>query len=194
MLTRLAGSLAEAGVEILQYRNKTGDESQVLRDTEAIRAAAPPSLTLILNDYAQLVRQTGFHGLHLGQTDLSPHEARGLLGSDKIIGLSTHNEDQLRAAALEPVDYIAVGPVFPTASKANPDPVVGLEGIRLARSLTTQPVVAIGGINLQNARGVWSAGADSIAVISAIFSPGVDPAKSASAFLLAFKELSTGLH
>lgn len=189
-LAGLVVGLADAGVEILQYRNKGGCEAEILGDAEATRRSAPPSLTLILNDYAHLVVRTGFHGLHLGQTDLPPREARDLVGREILVGLSTHNEAQLRAATLEPVDYIAIGPVYATSSKANPDPVVGLEGIRLARRLTTLPVVAIGGITLDNARGVWGAGANSIALISAIFAEGVDAAKSASVFLRAFKAAS----
>ncbi len=185
-LAELVASLAEAGVEILQYRNKQGNQAEILRDAETIRNSAPAKLTLILNDYAHLVARTGFHGLHLGQSDRPPQEARDLLGPDALIGLSTHNETQLQAATLEPVDYIAIGPVFPTASKANPDPVVGLDGVRLARRMTPRPVIAIGGITLDNAPGVWDAGADSIALISAIFAEAVDPAKSATAFLRAF--------
>jgi thiamine-phosphate pyrophosphorylase len=192
-LAKLVASLTEAGVEILQYRNKLASDPEILRDAELICASASPSLTLILNDYAHLVSRTGFHGLHLGQTDLPPREARNLLGPDVLIGLSTHNEAQLRSAALEPVDYIAIGPVFPTNSKDNPDPVIGLDGIHLARSLTTGPLIAIGGITLANAPRVWGAGADSIALISAIFAEGIDAAKSASAFLRIFERLSVEL-
>jgi len=190
MLAGLVPALAEAGVEILQYRNKEGSEAEILRDAEVLRDLTPKRLTLILNDYAHLIRQTGFHGLHLGQTDLPPREARELLGAEAIIGVSTHNEVQLRAAAIEPVDYIAIGPVFATTSKTNPDPVIGLEGVRLARQLTTRPVIAIGGITLDNASAVWDAGADSVALISAIFGSGVDAAKSAAAFLRAFEQRS----
>ena len=189
-LTKLVICLAETGVEILQYRNKQGSEAVILSDAETIRANAPSNLTLILNDYAHLVARTGFHGLHLGQTDLPSREARALLGPETIIGLSTHNEAQLRAAALEPINYIAIGPIYPTTSKANPDPVIGLDGVRLARRLTTLPVIAIGGIILANAPTVWGAGAHSIALISAIFSAGIDPAKSAAAFLRIFEEVS----
>lgn len=193
-LAGLVAALAEVGVEILQYRNKLGSEAEILRDAEVIRVSAPPNLKLMLNDYVQLVARTGFHGLHLGQTDLPPREARAQLGSEALIGLSTHNEVQLRAGALEPVDYIAIGPVFPTSSKAHPDPLVGLDSIRLARRLTTLPAIAIGGITLDNAARVWGAGADSIALISAIFAPGADPAKSAAAFLRVFQELQPSLH
>jgi len=193
-LARLVASLAEAGVEILQYRNKTANEAEVLRDAEAIRSSAPPRLTIILNDYVHLVHRAGFHGVHLGQADLPPREARRLLSAESLIGLSTHGESQLRAAALEPVDYIAIGPVFATVSKANPDPVVGLDGVRLARRLTNLPVVAIGGITRDNASAVRDAGADSIAVISAIFSADVDAAKAAAAVLGFFERVQPSFH
>jgi len=181
-LTELVASFGEAGVEILQYRNKQGREDDILRDAAVIRAAAPASLRLILNDYAHLAARAGFSGVHLGQEDMPPAEARALLGSNAIIGLSTHNETQLRAADLETVDYIATGPVYTTSSKANPDPVVGLDGMRLARSLTAKPLIAIGGITLAKAAEVWATGADSIAVISAIFATA-NPAQAAAEFL-----------
>jgi thiamine-phosphate pyrophosphorylase len=182
-LTELVLSLAEAGVGILQYRNKQGSDADILRDTEVMRAAAPPGLKLILNDYVDLVAEAGFDGVHLGQEDMPSHEARALLGPDMMIGISTHNEAQLRTATREPVDYIAVGPVFATTSKENPDPVVGVDGVRLARRLTDKPIVAIGGITLANAADVWGAGADSVAVISAIFAATASPAQAAAEFL-----------
>jgi len=186
-LVHLARSLSEAGVEILQYRNKQGSEAEILPDTEPLRAAAPPKLKLILNDFPYLTAKVRFDGVHVGQLDASPREARSLLGSDAIVGISTHSEAQLRAADLEPVDYIAIGPVFATSSKQNPDPIIGLDGVRLGRRLTMKPLVAIGGITLENAASVWAAGADSVAVISAIFSAGEDPAKLAGDFLRIFR-------
>ncbi|HEX3471206.1 MAG TPA: thiamine phosphate synthase [Silvibacterium sp.] len=187
-LIELVTGLAEAGVAILQYRNKQGSDVEILRDAGTIRMAATPNLRLILNDFPHLVTEAGFDGVHVGQQDMTPREARRLVGTERIVGISTHNEAQLRAADLEPVDYIAIGPVFATSSKQNPDPVVGIEGVRLARHLTSKPVVAIGGITLQNAPQVWGSGADSIAVISAIFSTGVDTAKSAGDFLRLFQQ------
>lgn len=189
ILAGLVTGLAEAGVGILQYRNKQGSDADILRDTETIRMAAPASLRLILNDYVDLVAETGFGGVHLGQTDMSPGEARALLGSEVIVGISTHNETQLRVAALEPVDYIAIGPVFATASKANPDPVIGIDGVGLALRLTEKPVVAIGGITLENVTEVWAAGADSVAVISGIFG-AVDPLRAAAEFLRTHRNAS----
>jgi thiamine-phosphate pyrophosphorylase len=182
ILAGLVAGLAEAGVGILQYRNKQGSDADFLPDAEVVRAAAPGSLMLILNDYVDLVAEAGFSGVHLGQTDMSAGEARALLGPNAIIGISTHNEAQLSAAALEPVNYVAIGPVFATVSKENPDPVVGLEGVRLARQLTDKPLVAIGGITLANVAEVWAAGADSVAGISGIFG-AVDPLRAAAEFL-----------
>ncbi|HEX5234757.1 MAG TPA: thiamine phosphate synthase [Silvibacterium sp.] len=178
-LRRLMRDLAEAGVGILQYRNKSGDRAEILADGRVIRdAVAGLRMLLILNDWPELAIAVGFDGVHVGQTDVSAAEARGVVGPGKIVGVSTHNEAQLRAADLQPLDYIAIGPVFATATKENPDPVVGLEGVRLARSITRKPVVAIGGITLENAAQVREAGADSVAVITAVFAPGRDPEKA----------------
>ena len=140
-------------------------------------------MLLILNDWPELAVEAGFDGVHVGQTDVSPAEARAIVGPGKIVGVSTHNEAQLRAADRQPVDYIAVGPVYATATKENPDPVVGLEGVRLARGLTRKPLVGIGGISAENAAAVRQAGADSLAVISGIFAPGGDAAKLALGYL-----------
>jgi thiamine-phosphate pyrophosphorylase len=181
-LRDLAVSLAAAGVTLLQYRNKLDPDSVVTQDCLAIREAAP-SMTLILNDRAMLVALAGWNGVHVGQDDLSPAEARAALGAAAVVGYSTHNDDQARYADTQPVDYIAIGPVFQTASKADTSPVVGLEGVARARSLTRKPLVAIGGITLENAASVYDAGADSLAVISALFAPGRDAAGAAQEFL-----------
>lgn len=197
-LVRLTRELAEAGVQILQYRNKRDPDSVVLDDARAIRAAASPApasparadpipMRLILNDRAPLVAAAGWHGVHLGQDDLPPRQARDLLGPEAIIGLSTHSEQQTRAADLEPVDYVAIGPVFSTTSKSDTSPVIGIEGVRRARALTTKPLIAIGGITLVTAASVYEAGADSLAVISALFASGRAPAQSARDFLAIFK-------
>ena len=184
-LRRLVRELAAVGVAILQYRNKAGGEAQILADARAMREAAGPETLLILNDFPGLAVEAGFDGVHVGQTDMNPAEARAIVGPGRIVGVSTHNEAQLRATARQPVDYIAFGPVFATPTKENPDPVVGLEGVRQARCLTRRPLVAIGGITLENAAAVREAGADSVAVISAIFAPGGDAAKLATGFLQA---------
>jgi thiamine-phosphate pyrophosphorylase len=182
-LRRLVQDLAVAGIGVLQYRNKQGTESEVLADARVMREAAGRGLLLILNDWPELAVEAGFDGVHVGQADESPAQARAIVGAGRMVGISSHNEAQLRTADREPVDYIAIGPVFATATKADPDPVVGLDGVRLARSLTSKTLVAIGGITVENAGAVRRAGADSVAVISAIFSPGCDPAKSAADFV-----------
>jgi len=121
-------------------------------------------------------------GVHVGQHDLSAEQARGLVGPERWVGVSTHNPEQFQAAAATSADYIAIGPVFATKSKANPDPVVGMETIRKVRTLTEKPIVAIGGIRLEHAAEVIEAGADSVAVISDILTAS-DPAKRAEQFL-----------
>jgi thiamine-phosphate pyrophosphorylase len=181
-LRDLIASLAATGVTLMQYRNKLDPDNLVAQDCLAMRAAAP-RMTLILNDRAALVAPADWDGVHLGQDDLSPAEARALLVPRAIVGCSTHNDDQVRRADTQPVDYIAIGPVFPTASKSDTSPVIGLEGVARARSLTRKPLVAIGGITLENAASVYDAGADSLAVISAVFAPSRDAARAAQEFL-----------
>jgi thiamine-phosphate pyrophosphorylase len=133
-----------------------------------------------MNDRADLCLAAEFDGVHVGQGDLSPESARKVVGSDRWLGVSTHNPEQVIEADQNSADYIAIGPVFGTASKANPDPVVGLEGVRAARRLTKLPLVAIGGITRENCRSVIEAGADSVAVISDLIR---EPGKSAEEFL-----------
>lgn len=124
-------------------------------------------VSLIVNDDAVACQVSGADGLHLGQDDLSPTEARSIVGPDRILGLSTHSREQFEAALDEPVDYIAVGPVFGTTSKKKPDPTVGLELVRWAKAQIDRPLVAIGGIDATNIRSVLDAGADIVAVIAA---------------------------
>jgi thiamine-phosphate pyrophosphorylase len=143
------------------------------------------SIRLIMNDRADLCLAADFGGVHVGQDDLSPDAVRKIIGwgkpgNDRWLGVSTHNPEQVREADQTSADYIAIGPVFATASKANPDPVVGLEGVRRARELTRKPLVAIGGITRTNARSVIDAGGDSVAVISDLLR---DARKSAEEFL-----------
>ncbi len=191
LLRRIVQELADAGVEILQYRNKQNEDEVVAADARAMREAAGPAglttVRLILNDRAALVLEVGWDGVHVGQEDLPPRQARLLTGDNALVGLSTHNEEQLIAANVEPVDYIAIGPVFTTASKRDTSPVIGLEGVRRARALTEKPLVAIGGITLETASSIYAAGADSLAVIASIFAaPGRSPAQSAKDFLEIF--------
>jgi thiamine-phosphate pyrophosphorylase len=163
----------------MQYRNKAGTSRELLSQARELRRIVGRGTTLIMNDRADLALAAGFDGVHLGQDDLSVEAVRKVVGPNLIVGASTHNPEQVREAdAANPV-YIAIGPVFATASKTNPDPIVGLEGIRLARSLTNKPLVAIGGITVAHARSVIEAGADSLALISALLP---DPAKSLAQF------------
>ena len=148
-------------------------------------APAPHKPKLIMNDRADLCLAADFDGVHVGQDDLSPESVRkiigwGTAGKARWLGFSTHNPEQVREADQTSADYIAIGPVFATSSKANPDPVIGLAGVRRARELTRKPLVAIGGISRANARSVLDAGADSVAVISDLLR---DPRKSAEEFL-----------
>jgi len=165
-----ARRLVAGGATLLQYRNKTGSTREMLQDAREIRRAPGAGLTLIMNDRADLCIAADFDGVHVGQADLSPQGARKVIGNSKILGMSTHNLEQVTEADAGPADYIAYGPVFATSSKPNPDPVVGVEGIRAARALTKKPLVAIGGITRLNARSVIDAGADSVAVISDLLS------------------------
>jgi thiamine-phosphate pyrophosphorylase len=138
----------------------------------------PPAM-LIMNDRADLCLAAGFDGVHVGQDDLSPAGVRAVIGPDRWLGVSTHNVEQVRAADQTDATYIAIGPVFATASKANPDPVIGLEGVRAARVLTRKPLVAIGGITRANFREVLAAGADSVAVIGDLLK---EPRRAAQEF------------
>jgi len=179
-LLTAAAALASAGVTLIQYRDKSGNARQMLEDAHELKRRLGNSVRLIMNDRADLAVVAGFDGVHVGQEDLSPEGARKVIGDKLWLGVSTHNSEQLREADKSSADYIAVGPVFATASKTNPDPVIGLEGIRKARSLTRKPLVAIGGITRATCLSVIEAGADSVAVISDLLP---DPGKSAEAFL-----------
>ena len=165
-LLHYAEELLSAGVTLLQYRNKHGSARQMLSHARELRRVAGDRARLIMNDRADLCLAAGFDGVHLGQDDLPPEAARRIVGKPLWMGVSTHSPEQLRRADQTDADYLAIGPVFATSSKANPDPVVGLEGVRAARALTRKPLVAIGGITRSNARSVIEAGADAVAVIS----------------------------
>ncbi len=178
----VAEELAAAGSTLLQYRNKSGNARQMLEEARELKARLGASVQLIMNDRADLCLAAGFDGLHVGQDDLFPESARSIIGGSRWLGVSTHNPEQLAEADKTSADYLAIGPVFATSSKANPDPVVGPEGVRRARELTRKPLVAIGGITRANARSVIDAGADAVAVISDLIR---DPRKSAEEFLRA---------
>jgi thiamine-phosphate pyrophosphorylase len=161
--------LLAAGAEIVQWRHKGALTRERFAELEAMaKLVKEAGARFVVNDRADLAKLTGA-ALHLGQDDLPPSEARKIVGPGAIIGFSTHNEAQLRAALEEPVDYLALGPMFGTQSKENPDPVVGVEELRRLRPLTGKPLVAIGGITRSNAGSVLAAGADSIAVIGDLF-------------------------
>ena len=170
--------LAEGGATLVQLREK---KLPALDFYVQAKAAAESGVTLIINDRVDVALAVNAAGVHLGQDDLPPDAARKLLGDKAIIGYSTHNVAQARAAATLPIDYIAIGPIFQTATKAKPDPEVGLDGLRAVRDAVGDvPLVAIGGITLANAAAVIDAGADSVALISALLAGG--PTTIASLF------------
>ncbi len=166
--------LSDAGATFVQLREKNLPVLDFYNDVKAaLTVARQRDVTLIINDRADVALAAGAPGVHLGQDDLPPEAARNLLGDDAIVGFSTHNVAQAIAAAEFPVDYIAIGPIFETGTKANPDPVVGLDGLRAVRKAIGElSLVAIGGITIENAASVIEAGADSVAVISALLSGG----------------------
>ncbi|HXM20419.1 MAG TPA: thiamine phosphate synthase [Terriglobales bacterium] len=174
-----AEELLAGGVTLLQYRNKSGNARRMLEQARELKRRLGGSVKLIMDDRADLCLAAGFDGVHVGQEDLSPESARRVIGERLWLGVSTHNPEQVMEADKTSANYVAVGPVFSTASKANPDPVIGLEGVRNARALTRKPLVAIGGINRANCRSVIEAGADSVAVISDLMR---EPRKSAQDF------------
>ena len=186
-----AGELRAAGVGLVQWRSKDGSPQEVLAGAEVLREVfAGSGCRLIMNDRADLAVLAGFDGVHVGQGDLGVGDARRVLGQARgenkhrghgggteetqraWVGVSTHTEEQVREADGTDADYVAVGPVFATGTKADAEPVIGLEGVRRARALTGKPLVAIGGITLGNAASVLAAGADAGAVISGLFVEG----------------------
>lgn len=197
-LTLFTSDLIAAGVTLFQYRNKTASDRIVLNDVLQLRNAfdavdrageAPKalgggnSLKLILNDRADLALLSACQGVHVGQDDLLAEDARRIVGPNRWVGVSTHTPEQIVEADQSDCDYIAYGPIFRTHSKQKPDPLVGLDGLRRARSLTRKPLVAIGGITRQNCRSVLDAGADSLAVISDLAPTGGSAQPIAEEFL-----------
>jgi thiamine-phosphate pyrophosphorylase len=180
LLLEAADELASAGVKLIQYRNKSADARTMLQQARELKGRVGARAKLIMNDRADLSLAAEFDGVHVGQDDLSPESARRIIGPNRLLGVSTHNPEQVAEADRTSADYIAIGPVFETASKTNPDPVIALAGVRRARELTRKPLVAIGGITRQNCSSVIAAGADLIAVISDLVR---DPQKSAEEFL-----------
>lgn len=183
-LATAAAQLRDAGCTLIQYRNKSEPAGTVLAEAILLRQQLPPTtVRLLLNDRVDLARLSGADGAHVGQTDLAPALARRVLAPGQILGLSTHSLSQFHAALEDPIDYLAIGPIFPTSTKSDTDPVVGLNLLRQARTLTHKPIVAIGGITLANAASVIEAGADSVAVISALLAPANTLAGNARSFL-----------
>lgn len=179
-MARYADELIRAGATLIQLRDKSepAQPRRFLSCARELRRITLDRATFIINDRVDVCLAAGADGVHLGQDDLSSEAAHKIFdsikdGKTRIIGYSTHNLIQVREADSLPIDYIAIGPVFATSSKANPDPLIGLEVVRAARQVTQKPLVAIGGITRQNCRQVTEAGADSVAVISDLFeSPG----------------------
>jgi thiamine-phosphate pyrophosphorylase len=177
-LRRLGGELAEAGITLLEYRNKTGNESELLADAEILRAALPAgSVKLILDDRADLVERIGFDGAHVDSGDMAPAEARKLLGPERIVGTFGGNDALLPAILQAPVDYFSIGPVGKTVTKKTTLPPIGIEGVRrLRHQAGPQPrLVGVGGVTLENAPAVLAAGATLVAIAGAIFRAS-DPA------------------
>jgi thiamine-phosphate pyrophosphorylase len=161
-----AHDLAAVGVRVLQYRDKSASARDLLETSRKLASSLNScGASLIVNDRPDVAALAGAAGVHVGQEDLDPQQTRAVVGEEMWVGVSTHNLEQFRRAAATSADYIAVGPIFATASKANADPVVGLDFIRQVRPLTDKPIVAIGGITLDRAASVIAAGADSVAVI-----------------------------
>jgi thiamine-phosphate pyrophosphorylase len=199
-----AEALRAAGVRLLQYRDKDSGAQVILRNAMLIgELFAGRDAKLIMNDRADLAVLAGWDGVHVGQGDLSAEDAKAVVlrtithpsqeregwatrivpGSSKWVGVSTHTQEQVTLADASCADYVAVGPVFATGTKLDAEAAIGLDGVRRARMLTTKPIVAIGGITRANARSVIDAGADSVAVISALFAEGETVEKVARDFL-----------
>ena len=169
-LETAAAALLEGGAGILQIRQKGHWSRDFFAAARTVASLCRENGTLFVvddrADFALLLEA----GLHVGQDDLAPRDARQVIGTEAVLGFSSHNQAQLVAAGGEPVDYVALGPIFATGSKRNADPPVGVDEIRRLRPLIEKPLVAIGGITLENARDVWDAGADSVAIIGALLS------------------------
>ncbi len=192
-----ARELREAGVRLVQYRDKVNGPQEILRAAREMDAAFEGAeVVRVMNDRADLAVLAGWEGVHVGQGDLAVEAVRRVFAEPTlatmkpsrrwgtrragIVGVSTHSEEQVRAAVESRPDYVAVGPVFRTGSKANPEPVVGLGLVRRAREMTELPIVAIGGITVENAASVFEAGADSVAVIGGLLVEGRSTAEMAT--------------
>jgi thiamine-phosphate pyrophosphorylase len=175
--------MARAGVRLLQYRDKAASSATLLHNSQQVaEVCAAKGIIFVVNDRADVASLALADGVHVGQDDLPVEHARKVVGSGKYVGISTHNMEQFQRAAGSSADYIAVGPIFSTTSKENPDAVVGFELLRQVRALTKKPIVAIGGITLERAAQVIEAGADCVAVLSDIMR-AEDPSTRARQYL-----------
>lgn len=179
----IAGKLASGGVKLFQLRDKHTSAGKLYSQAlEFLSVLNPYGARLVVNDRPDIAAMSGAGGVHVGQEDLPVEDARAICGTQAWVGVSTHNIEQLREAALTSADYIAFGPIFPTSSKQCPDPVVGIDLLRQARQLTRKPLVAIGGVTIESAADVFRAGADSIAVIRDLLA-SPDPVARAQEFM-----------
>jgi thiamine-phosphate pyrophosphorylase len=186
-LRAYAEELRAAGVTLVQYRDKDADDEVALYRAEEIGEVFEGSgATLIVNDRIDVMLLAGWDGVHVGQEDMAADDARVVAGDGRVIGVSTHTMQQVWEAEQGVADYVAIGPVFATKTKADAAAVVGLEGVRRARALTTKPLVAIGGITRRNAAAVRDAGADAVAVISGLVVKGERVEKVARDFIRIF--------
>jgi len=180
-----ARRLADGGAGIIQYRDKRASSARLLAVAHRLSALAQSHpFRFVMNDRADIAALAGARGVHVGQEDLPVEAARRICGPDCWVGVSTHNLEQFRAAVATSADYIAVGPIFATATKERPDPIVGVEFIRQVRPMTQKPIVAIGGITAEHAADVYAAGANSIAV-AADLATAPDLSARVRAYLLA---------
>ena len=183
-LLETATALRDAGLTLLQYRDKGEGEAAILRNARSVaRVFEESDAMLLLNDWPEIAVEAGWDGVHVGQTDTAVAEARRIVGPDRIVGVSTHTTVQFLAATATDANYIAFGPIFGSSTKLDAEPAVGLEGLREIRRLTTRPIVAIGGVSAERLPAVYAAGADSIALIGALFQQGESVLKSTSRLL-----------
>lgn len=171
-LHRLGSELAAAGVTLMEYRNKTGSDAEILSDAAILRAAMPaPAIRLVLDDRVDLIGTAGFDGAHVDAGDLSPAEARAVLGPERIVGTYGGTEALVPGILAQPADYFSIGPVGPTRTKQTTKTPMGVAGVkRLREEAGAGPrLVAVGGVNLENAAAVFAAGASMVAVAGAIF-------------------------
>ncbi len=167
-----ARAMIDGGARILQFRHKEAFTRAIVDEAHKVcELCEETGVLFILNDRADLARLWNC-GVHVGQDDLSPSDARAVVGDQAVLGFSTHNLKQLREAATEPADYLAIGPVFGTVNKQNPDPMVGLEALRIISQSTTQPLLAIGGVTLENAQRLYDVGIRCAAIIGDLYAFG----------------------